>query len=71
MVRENLNQTTGMSQAMAHITALEHQAFAGGNVDSEKSAFEEIAQKLTLNILTPEEAMAEAEKIVSKRQDYH
>ena len=70
MIRENLNPA-GISQAIAHITALEQQAFTGGSVDSEKNSLEELTQKLNLRLITPEEAITAAEKIIAGRQDYH
>lgn len=70
MVKENFNQI-GISQALTEITALKQQAYVGGNVDSEKDSLDAIANKLTLNLISPEEAIVEAHKIIASRQDYH
>ena len=70
MKRENFHPE-GIQNALAQIIAYEHQAMAGGNVDSEKSSFENIIQNLKLQLISPEEALLQAQKIVEGRQDYH
>jgi hypothetical protein len=57
--------------AVVRIKALEQQVLAGGNVDSEVSVLESIINKLQNNQLGPEDAINQAETLVSKRQDYH
>jgi hypothetical protein len=71
MVRENYNHSIGVPQALTQITALEQQVLAGGSVDSEKDIFKTISQKLTLGLITPEQAIQEATDLVNKRQEYH
>lgn len=74
MPKETLNSNdfqTPDSKALITIKALEQQIMQEGNVDSELSQFKEIIQKLSSHEIKPEEAILQAESIVSRRQNYH
>lgn len=59
------------SNALNEIAALEQQILTTGRVDSERTSVHDIRLRLYKNEITPDQALAEMYKLISKRQDYN
>ncbi len=63
-------ESISRSEAMIKITACMHQEMAVGAIDSEKDSFKSILDRLEKGVISPDEAIKEAEQISKFRQDY-
>lgn len=59
------------SDALMQIGALEQQIMTTGRTDSERTNIHDIRTKLYRNEITPEEAIALMNLLISRRQDYN
>lgn len=59
------------NDALMQIGAIEQQIMTTGRTDSERTNIHDIRTKLYRNEITPEEAMALMDTLVSRRQDYN
>ena len=69
----NIERTRKMTinNALAQIHILKQQAEIMSAQDSEPSAFRDIASALTKGLITPEEAIRQAQAVLDGKQDYH
>jgi hypothetical protein len=68
---EQYNPAQSRNDALMAIGAMEQQVMTTGRTDSERTTIHDIRVRLYQEKITPEQAMEEIERMISKRQDYN